>query len=123
MSMSVKKYLDRLEDLSNKEIIVTGGTSGIGLSIVKHLLYKNAKVVVLARNVEKFNDIKSQLLKDYPSAQLSCIKYDQSDNQCIKDAVQEIVNRHPEFYAVILNAGLIQTKKNNNLYRWLCHHY
>lgn len=109
--MSVKKYLDRLEDLSNKEIIVTGGTSGIGLSIVKHLLYKNAKVVVLARNVEKFNDIKSQLLKDYPSAQLACIKYDQSDNQSIKDAVQEIVNRHPEFYAVILNAGLIQTKK------------
>ena len=51
--MSVKKYLNKLEDLTGQKIIVTGGTSGIGLSIVKELLIKGADVVVLARNITK----------------------------------------------------------------------
>jgi len=47
---SVIKYLDKLENLEGKEIIVASGTSGIGLRIVKGLLYKHPKVAVLARN-------------------------------------------------------------------------
>ena len=31
--MSIKKYLEKLEDFSGKEILITGGTSGIGLSL------------------------------------------------------------------------------------------
>ena len=59
--MSVKKYLDKLEDLTGQKIIVTGGTSGIGLSIVKELLIKGADVVILARNLTKANEVKTSL--------------------------------------------------------------
>ena len=37
--------------------IVTGGTSGLGLEIVKQLLEKGVFVTVIARNESKFNDI------------------------------------------------------------------
>ena len=37
--MSLQKYLDNLDDLLGKKILITGGTSGIGLSIVDQLLY------------------------------------------------------------------------------------
>ena len=47
--MKISQYLEKLEDMTNKKVIVTGGTSGIGLSLVKHLLNKHAKVVVMAR--------------------------------------------------------------------------
>ena len=112
--MSVKKYLDRLDDLSNKEVLVTGGTSGIGLKIVDHLLYKRAKVIVLARNEEKAKEVKSNLLIKYPNAQLDFIKYDQSDNESIAHACDEIINNHQGFYALVFNAGMFSTKKDEN---------
>ena len=48
--MTIKKYLDRLDTLVGKKILLTGGTSGIGLCIEDELLYKGADVIILARN-------------------------------------------------------------------------
>ena len=110
--MSVTKYLDSLEDLSNKKIIITGGTAGIGLSIVHHLLYKHATVVVLARNEERFNHAKQSLLETYPDADISFIKYDQSDDQSVVTTAETIIKDHSDFYALILNAGLMQRSKH-----------
>ena len=111
-SMSVAKYLDSLEDLSGKKVLITGGTAGIGLSIVHHLLYKHADVTVLARNEDKFNNVKSSLLEAYPDSNISFIKYDQSDDQSVINACEEIVKNHSDFYALILNAGLMQRNKH-----------
>lgn len=108
--MSIRKYLDNLEDLKGKKVIVTGGTSGIGLSIVKHLLYKHADVVVLARNLEKANEVKKSLLEQYDSAYLEIVKYDQSDDESIINASKEILEKHADFYALIMNAGIFQSK-------------
>ena len=110
--MSVKKYLAKLEDLSNKQVLVTGGTSGIGLSLVKELLDKQAQVVVLARNINKALEVKDSCLKAYPDNPIDIIKYDQSDNQSVKHACEEIINKYPNFYAIVLNAGVFQTKKS-----------
>ena len=110
--MSVLKYLDSLEDLSGKKMLITGGTAGIGLSIVKHLLYKHADVIVLARNEDKFSKVKSDLLQAYPHGSIGFIKYDQNNNQSVEKASQEIINHHLDFYAFILNAGLMQGKKH-----------
>ena len=112
LPMSIKKYLDRLEDLTGKEILITGGTSGIGLSIVRQLLYKHAKVVVLARNLEKAEGVKNKLLTLYPDNPISVIKFDQSEDESVIEASNAIVKNHPNFYALILNAGIIQSKKN-----------
>ena len=109
--MSIQKYLDGLEDLTGKQVIITGGTSGIGLAIVKHLLYKNADVVILARNKKKYDDTRNHLLEKFPSGNIDFIPFDQSNDESIKNAVEEIIKNYPNFYALILNAGLMQPKK------------
>ena len=109
--MKISAYLDKLEDLTNKKVIVTGGTSGIGLSIVNHLLYKHAKVVVMARNMKKADEVKNKLLEKYPDNPVDFIQYDQSDKESIVNASKEIISKHSDFYALILNAGLMQSKK------------
>lgn len=109
--MKIEKYLANLEDMTNKKVIVTGGTSGIGLSIVKHLLTKNATVVVMARNMKKAEEVKNKLLETFPNNPISFIQYDQSNKESIIKACDTIINEHGDFYALILNAGLIQSTK------------
>ena len=109
--MSVKKYLDKLEDLTGRTIIVTGGTSGIGLSIVKEVLIKGGDVVILARNLTKANEVKSQLIEKFKNARIDIVQYDQSDDESIVKAVATIVKDYKDFYALIMNAGIFQKGK------------
>lgn len=109
--MNIKKYLDQLPSLLDKEIIVTGGTSGIGLCLVDHLLYKGAKVIVLARNENKALEVKNKLLEKYPNGQIFFIKYDQSDIASISSASDIIVRDFPHFEAMVLNAGVFCPKQ------------
>ena len=107
-NMSVKKYLDKLEDLTGQKIIVTGGTSGIGLSIVKELLYKGANVVILARNLNKANEVKASLVKQFNNKTIDIVEYDQSDDESIIKAADIIIKEHSDFTSFILNAGIFQ---------------
>ena len=109
--MKISQYLEKLEDMTGKKVIVTGGTSGIGLSLVKHLLKKNAKVVVMARNMKKAEEVKNKLLELYPDNPIEFIQYDQSDKESIIRACDVIIKNHLDFYALVLNAGLIQSGK------------
>ncbi len=112
--MSVKKYLDKLEDLTGQKIIVTGGTSGIGLSIVKELLYKGANVIILARNLTKANEVKDNLVKQYPNKDISIIQYDQSNDESVINAANIIIKEHSDFTSLILNAGIFQSKNKQS---------
>jgi NAD(P)-dependent dehydrogenase (short-subunit alcohol dehydrogenase family) len=109
--MKIRTYLDKLEDMTDKKVIVTGGTSGIGLSLVKHLLSKNAKVVIMARNMTKAEEVKNKLLEIYPDNPVSFVQYNQSDKESIVHACEVIIKEHSDFYALVLNAGLIQSTK------------
>ena len=109
--MPLQKFLNNLEDLSNKKVLITGGTSGIGLSIVNQLLYKHAEVVVLARNPSKSKEVKTRMQEKYPDCHLDFISYDQSDFKSIDRAIDVILKEHNDFYALILNAGCFTTYK------------
>ena len=113
--MSLQKYLNNLESLSGKKVLITGGTSGIGLSIVDQLLYKGADVVVLARNPDKSKEVKYRMLEKYPDCHLDFISYDQSDFKSIETAIDVILKEHNDFYALILNAGCFTTYKTQKV--------
>ena len=107
--MSVKKYLDKLENLSGQKIIVTGGTSGIGLSLVKELLFKGADVIILARNMVKANEVKAKLDELYPN-RTTIVQYDQSNDESVINAANIIIKEHSDFTSLVLNAGIFQSK-------------
>ena len=104
--MSIQKYLDKISIKENSLILITGGTSGVGLCAVHHLLKKNCRVVILARNIEKANRITNDLKQKFNNAYIKIIRYDQSDAKIIKEACLEIKNKYSNFDALILNAGV-----------------
>ena len=105
--MSIRRYLDKTESLKGKEILVTGATSGIGLSLARHILHKEGTLVILARNLKKADGIKKQLLEEYPDSSIDILRYDQSDKKVIDEAVNNIREKYPNFYALVLNAGVL----------------
>ena len=106
LAMSIKKYLEKSPSILDKQIIVTGATSGIGLSLTDHLLYKGAKVIILARNENKALEVKKSMLEKYPNGQIDIIKFDQSDFENITKASEVIIKDYPNFDAIVLNAGI-----------------
>ena len=48
---------DPLFDISNKTVIVTGASSGLGVTFAKFLAERGANVAITARRVEKLNDL------------------------------------------------------------------
>ncbi len=50
--------------LSNKTVVITGGTGNVGSFIVKELLKRKAKVVVPSRSSEKINQLTDHLSED-----------------------------------------------------------
>jgi short-subunit dehydrogenase len=64
---------------SDKVVVVTGGTDGIGKALVKQLLGSGARVSTCGRKQNKIY----QLQKEYPSSALHCMVTDvSSENDC-----------------------------------------
>ena len=105
--MTKKKYLSKIEDLSNRKIVLTGGTSGIGLSFLKYLVSKNAFIILLVRNIKKAETI----VKELNYSNIDIIEYDQSSYSSIKKGIDTLLEKYPSVDSIVLNAGVISRTK------------
>lgn len=86
-------------DIKNKNVVVTGGTDGVGLEVVKKLIAKEARVIVIGRNQE---NIKNLNVKFYPC--------DLCDGQQIENTVNKILGDNSNIHALLNIAGIWQKK-------------
>ena len=77
-------------ELKGKTAIVTGGTSGIGLSTAQAFLEKGAKVVIAGRNVQRGEKAAADLSKI--SSDVAFFQADTSDEDSVKKLVDFAVS-------------------------------
>jgi uncharacterized oxidoreductase len=97
--------------LSNRTVLVTGGTSGIGLGIAKAFYQAQSKVIVCGRNKGKLTGLKEQ----YPD--IEAIACDIGDSVQRKKLAEEVLGRFPSLDVLVNNAGIqryIDLKKGYN---------
>ena len=92
-----------------KNIIVTGGTDGIGLAIVKKLIEKKHKVFVIGRNSTKGNSV----LNSIKSTNLEFFQCDLSELHEIKKLIKKL-NNIKKIDVLINNAGSIFDTRSLN---------
>lgn len=96
-------------DIKDKVIIVTGGSSGIGLMISKYLIQYKAKVIRLDKKILNKN-AKKKINKNVKSFD---IKIDLSDFKKIPKMINKIKNKFSRIDGLINCHGITKQIKNN----------
>lgn len=90
-------------ELKNSTILITGGTSGIGLEFVKQLIPLGvSKIIVTGRNIAKLDQVKKQ----FPETET--VQSDVSDPKDIVQLYNQVVQQYPELNVIINNAGIMR---------------
>jgi uncharacterized oxidoreductase len=91
--------------LSNNTILITGGSSGLGLEMSRRFLERSNKVIICGRSEEKLKEAHRQ----YPN--LIPIQCDLSDEkQCI-DLAEKLKKEHPDLNVLVNNAAIVHKTK------------
>ena len=88
-------------DLRGKKVIVTGGVSGLGRSIVEKLLVKDAAVSVFDVNAEGLKSLKAE------NGSVTCFECDVSDHHHVVSAIAQYRNTFGSPDVLINNAGIL----------------
>lgn len=109
----VKQYqVVKGESLKSQNVLITGGTSGIGLAIAKRCLIEGANVIITGRNAEKLNKV---LSKD-TTGRLKGLIWDVSNLSIAKDRIDEIRGMFgSEINVLVNNAGISIREKPGSL--------
>src|SRR5262249_2994781 len=85
--------------LENRVFIVTGASSGIGLSTAAALAERGGKVALLARNTESLTELAGHLPGSLP------VTVDVTDFAALKNAVKAVHDHYGRIDGLINNAG------------------
>jgi NAD(P)-dependent dehydrogenase (short-subunit alcohol dehydrogenase family) len=85
-----------------KTIIITGGTSGIGLELVKYFIKQNYQVIFTGRKEEKALEI----LSLYPHQSLHFFRTDFASFDSVQQTAQAIKNQFANIDTLVNNAGV-----------------
>jgi uncharacterized oxidoreductase len=88
--------------LQNKTILITGGTSGIGLELARQLLQRGNTIIVTGRDLEKLEATKKAL----PG--VHGIQSDVSDPTAIEALHDSLLAKFPALDVLINNAGIMR---------------
>ena len=84
--------------LTNQTILITGGTSGIGLELGRQLKKRGNTVILLGRNSKKSDSLKKE--------GFDTILCDLSNLSAIETLALQIQNEHPDISVLFNNAGI-----------------
>ena len=97
--------------LVNKNILITGASSGIGASCCKTCSEFGANILLLGRNHDKLN----QTLEKLKPGDHTVLSYDLMDIAGIEKALEETLNKYGEIHGFIHSAGTDITRPLNSL--------
>ncbi len=94
------KILESMQ-LSGNTILITGGSSGIGLELSEQLIKRKNKVIVCGRSVPRLKAAKKRLTElEIHSCDISNV------DQC-EDLLEWVKTNHPELNVLINNAAIV----------------
>lgn len=97
-------------DIKNRTCVITGASAGIGVETARELARRGARVVMICRNREKSEQVRSEISSgaQYPA---ELIVADLSTRAGIRSAAERVLATCPRIEVLINNAGAIFTER------------
>jgi 3-oxoacyl-[acyl-carrier protein] reductase len=93
-------------DLKGKIAVVTGGSSGIGLSISKVLLNAGARVIIIDIDDKRFETVKDEIKKI--SGDFDFYTSNVKNSEKISDTVNAVIAKESKIDILVNNAGIVK---------------
>lgn len=95
-------------DLDGRVVVITGATSGLGLTTARSLLAAGAAVEMVVRNPTKAAAVCTELALGAPG-RVGFVVADMGDLVSVRAAAAELSARHPQIDVLIHNAGALDS--------------
>ncbi|MEX2222933.1 MAG: SDR family oxidoreductase [Candidatus Rokuibacteriota bacterium] len=92
-------------DLTDRTVLVTGGSRGLGLLIAQELLRAGARVAICARDLDTLDRARTQLVSH--EGRVAAIQCDVSVQEDVEDMVRQVRELLGPIDALVNNAGTI----------------
>lgn len=96
--------MKNLFDLTGKVAVVTGASSGLGADAALAYAEAGADVALLARRVEKLNDVKKKL--EETGHKVIAVQCDVTDEESVKIAIEKVLETFGHIDILLNNAGV-----------------
>jgi NAD(P)-dependent dehydrogenase (short-subunit alcohol dehydrogenase family) len=101
-----------MSDMEGKTVVVTGGSSGIGLETAASLAARGARVVLTARNADKGRAAVASLGQRLGAdAQVQLVVFDLADLSSVRKGAAEVLEQAPRLDVLVNNAGVILSER------------
>lgn len=93
--------------MDNKTVIITGGSTGIGLETARDLARRGARVILAVRSLERGESAAKDIMETTASSQVIVKECDLSRLKSIRIFCQDIIDSGERIDVLILNAGMV----------------
>lgn len=92
--------------MKNKVIIITGAAMGLGYAAAKELASKGANLMLVDYNEKSLLDAKTEISKEFPNVKIVTVVADVSNEEAVKNYVDETVKTFGRIDGLYNNAGI-----------------
>ena len=93
-------------EFKGKNVIVTGGASGIGYAVVSGVVARGGHAVILDLNLEAAQEVQRDLGRD----KVSVYQMDLADSQKIRAVIASVIKNIGQVHVLVNCAGIVNTK-------------
>ncbi|MGE4320424.1 MAG: SDR family NAD(P)-dependent oxidoreductase [Acholeplasmataceae bacterium] len=106
----LKQHTSNLR-IDGKWTVVSGSSSGIGLSTLNKFASMGSNLIMVVRNEEKSKPIQQQIIDTY-GVNVDIVIADFADFDSVRHAAEVIIDKYPKIDYLINSVGIHQTKKS-----------
>jgi len=98
--------------MKDKVVLVTGANSGIGRAASLALAKMGATVVMVARNQEKGEAARSEIIRESQNSSVDLLLADLSSLESVRQLATEFQKKYAKLHVLINNAGLFNQRRH-----------